>query len=151
MGKLKIVIAAEEKSLCQDLQACLRRNSFEVIPVREMSGIPGVIQRKKPDLVILDSSDGLKRTEQIRRQHKNIPIILITRQSSEARVLAALRAGVNDYFTLPLSHDTFAASVRRLLLNTSELTQETSPAAGRPHTQPMIGRSPVMDQIKTYL
>ncbi len=151
MGKLKIVIAAGEKSLCQNLQACLRRNGFEVIPVREMSGIPGVIQNRKPALVILDSSDDLKITEQIRRQNKNIPIILITRQSSEARVLAALRAGVNDYFTLPFSHDTFAASVRRLLLNTSELTQEILPAAGQYHTQPMIGRSPVMDQIKAYL
>ena len=48
---------------------------------------------------------------QIRKRDKNVPLILITRHSSEARVIATLRAGVSDYFKVLFSHEELVSIV----------------------------------------
>lgn len=77
-----------------------------------------VLQSGIPELVIIGSShehdrDGMKFAAQIRQHNRRIPIILLSRQSSEVRILAALRAGVTDYFKVPFSYDEILASIKQ--------------------------------------
>jgi DNA-binding NtrC family response regulator len=89
--------------------------------------------------------DELKTVEQIRRQDREVPLLLITRNSSEARVIAALRAGVTDYFKWPVSYEELIASVNRNLSYHKRSLSETG------IDQPMIGDSAQMQEIKAYL
>jgi len=104
-----ILIAEDNEILRQDLKGLFIRHGFEVSEAPEGTDILPFFLDRKPDLVIIGSSqnstwDGLKVAEQIRQCDKTVPLILTTRHSSEARVIAALRAGVNDYLKVPLSH-----------------------------------------------
>ncbi len=101
-----ILIAEDNEILRQDLKGLFIRHGFEVIETPDQTHILPFFLDRKPDLVIIGSSRNstwgeLKLAEQNHKRDKTVPLILITRHSSEARVIAALRAGVNDYFKMP--------------------------------------------------
>ena len=54
--------------------------------------------------------------KRIRHWNETFPIILLATQSSEELVIAALRAGVNDYFKYPFSTEELLVSIQHSLL-----------------------------------
>ena len=145
-----ILITEVDKILGQDLKMRLVRHGFEVIEAPKKTGALRFFKNSKPDLVIIGPSrngtgDGLKVAGQIRQWDRKVPLILITWHSSEARVIGAMRAGINDYFKWPFSHEELVASVSRNLsahkTRLSELSMD----------KPMIGDSKPMQEIKAYL
>jgi DNA-binding NtrC family response regulator len=158
MKKPTILITEGDKTLRQNLRAGLLCHGYEVIETSEKTRALRTLQGGAPDLAIIGTSrdgtwDGLKVAEQIRQQDKKLPIVLMSRQGSEARVLAALRVGVNDYFKVPFSHDELVASVKQNLttyLERSTINKKTS-GSNLNHAQPMIGQGLAMLQIKAYL
>lgn len=158
MKKPTILITEGDKALRQNLKGGLLCHGYEVIETSEKTHTLQSLEKGIPDLAIVGSSrdgtwHGLKIAEQIHQRDRKIPIILITRQSSEARVLAALKAGVNDYFKIPFSFEELEASIKRNLTQFSEqpLANNGTSGSNLNHTQPMIGQSLVMRQIKAYL
>lgn len=143
-----ILIAELDEVLCQNLKGCLNSNEIEVVQSSGKINQQQVFNTKKPDLVIIGSthketSDGLDTVSKIRSQHKKIPIILITEHSSEERVIAALRAGVTDYFKWPFSEKEVIASIWRNLSDFGRQA-EAHPktiAAYQDYNPPMIGQS----------
>ena len=145
-----ILIAEADEILRQDLKGRLFRHGFEVIEALDKTVAIRFFQARKPDLVIIYSSednigDGLKTVAQIRRQDREVPLFLITRHSSEALVIEALRAGVNDYFKVPFSYEELVSSINRNLSHHKESLAETS------MNKLMIGESTPMREIKAYL
>ena len=107
MNNPAILIAEEDEILCQDLKGRLFQDGFEVIEALDKISVLRFFQAGKLDLVIIgslgdNSMDGLKTVAQIRRQDREVPLFLIARNSSEAQVIAALKAGVTDYILLLL-------------------------------------------------
>ena len=112
-----VLIAEEEAGLRQDLKGLLFCHGFEVVEVLDTAEVLQFFLDKKPDLVIVGSSrygswDELEVAEQIRQRDRKVPLILITRHSSEAPVIAALRASVSNYFKVPFSHRDDSTGVR---------------------------------------
>jgi DNA-binding NtrC family response regulator len=112
----------------------------------------------QPDLVIVCSyrkapGDKLSIIKKIRKFSKKVPVILITRFSSEPRAVAALRAGANDYFKVPFSSETLVKRVFRLLSDSKFKTSwgNESDSACLISRQLMIGESKCMREIKNYL
>ncbi|GJL65613.1 MAG: acetoacetate metabolism regulatory protein AtoC [Nitrospirales bacterium] len=70
----------------------------------------------QPDLVVIDVSHtraqhGLTLGKEFRQYDQTIPLLLITRESSEDMALAALRTGINDYVKEPFTHEEFSERV----------------------------------------
>jgi len=153
-----ILIAAEDEAICHHLKSRSFSHEFEVIHAKDQADQQHLFQTWKPDLVIIGTNctrkyGGLEIVGKIRRQHKWIPIILMTEHSSEARVIAALRAGVNDYFKWPFSEKELIGSIRRHLSDfyrPPEAYSKTN-AAYQNYNPPMIGQSKPMREIKAYL
>jgi DNA-binding NtrC family response regulator len=158
MNKPTLLISGADGLIQQNLKDKLFRCGFNLVVQGDKNDVLNTYHTTKPDLVIICSSEkisenGLKRARALRHEEKNLPIILITRFSSEARAIAALRAGVTDYFKLPLSNDAVVKSIRALL---SEMEfrglsdgQESERCSVRQHE--MIGESDQMREIKAFL
>ncbi len=155
-----ILIAESDEILCQNLKSRLLPHEFDVIEVPDETGVLKSFQSWKPDLIIIGASKKRNRNElntvkEIRQKDTKIPLILVTRHSSEARILASFRAGVNDYFKISTltSYENLVKSIRRNLRKISH-----QPLAGHKRIAPnlnsspaMIGKSTQMQEIKEYL
>lgn len=158
MQKLTLLIVSLDEILRQDLQQRLVGNGFKVIETACRTEALRIFEKKKPALIIIystrkDPEDELRLVEILRKKDRDIPVILITIHSSEAKVIAALRAGVDDYFKLPFPTDEVLVSVRRLITgdasaSPTETKEEKNPAADNP---PFIGKSRPMGEVKLYL
>jgi DNA-binding NtrC family response regulator len=75
-------------------------------------------ERDRPAVVVLVLREtgapiGLQTVRDLRRADDSLPIILVVPCSSENLAIAALRAGVTDYFRTPLDVADLAAAIRR--------------------------------------
>ena len=130
MKSTAILIAEDDELLRRDLKGRLFQHGFQVIQAPDRTDILQLFLDRKPDLVIIGSSpdnawDELKVAEQIRQRDRKVPLILITRHSSETRVITALRAGVNDYFKIPFSHRDHSTGVRYAVKSGERILRKT--------------------------
>ena len=112
------------------------------------------IGRHQPELVIVHSgteseSRVLSTVGRIRNHHPRIPIFLIASNSSEKLAIGALKAGVADYFKVPLREaDLWASIETRLGLNDNG--QTTGKAAGGIAAR-LVGKSTTMAELQDLL
>jgi DNA-binding NtrC family response regulator len=158
MKKPSIHILGMEEVFQQDLKRKLFQHGFAVFDASDVSDIFNTAQSIMPDLVIICSTkefsgDGLKEIEAFRRRQAKLPIILITKFSSESRAIAALKAGANDYFKLPFSNKAILDSVKRLLSDRSfKHSFESETRAECTITdESFIGKSGPMKDVKSFL
>ena len=72
-----------------------------------------------PDLILLDWNmpimDGLTFVKTYRGAGNTTPIIMVTTESEKAKVVAAIKAGVNNYVVKPFTPDTLEARINDTL------------------------------------
>ena len=149
-----ILVTEGDERLRSGVKLLLGQAGFEVIDVPEKARAFRLFQSRKPDLVIIGSceeleTDDLRTVEYIRKRDDTIPIILITRHSSEVRIINSFRAGITDYFTAPLSSAEFVERVKHILVDASADDSVIFPDFNP--RKDIIGKSPPMREIKTYL
>ena len=153
-----LLIIRNDAQNLQDLKKLLLPKKYAFTEVPQHADIELFFQRENPDLVLIccsrkQATDGLKVVDNIRRKNNRVPIILITKYSSEGRAIAALRAGVTDYFKLPYSEEELLASFERHLSNGNGQPgpmSKTFHMCSHRH-QPLIGDSKSMREIATYI
>ncbi len=158
MRKPRILIVMTDAPSCHALKDQFLQREFEVIDSTELHGVPRLFMDRGPDLVIIGSSrdspgDGLDLARQIRRNHRRVPLILVAAASSEALAIAALRAGINDYFKQPFQLDELMASTYHLLADSprKEFSGGVRPATpGRAEDRLMLGESLAMREVHAY-
>ncbi|MBN1622169.1 MAG: response regulator [Endomicrobiales bacterium] len=80
----KILIADDEQEIIDLLEIALKSANYDVVSVTHGAQIPELIQKEKPDLLILDvllpGIDGYSLQLQFSQQEqtRNIPVIIIT-------------------------------------------------------------------------
>jgi DNA-binding NtrC family response regulator len=123
-----------------------------------VSDIFELFHTNRPDLFIFYSTqytnrDALRDIKKFREIRQNIPVILITKYSSESRAIAAIKAGVNDYLKFPLSFKDLIGSVQRLL-SLSNLPETLKKDDGKTclhNGHQLIGQNKHMKELKTYI
>jgi CheY-like chemotaxis protein len=81
--------------------ACVEQNGETPIYAESGAEALDVMAREEPDVVLTDlkmpEMDGLQLVEQIRNNHRSVPVILMTAYGSEDTAIAALKAGATSY------------------------------------------------------
>jgi DNA-binding response OmpR family regulator len=113
-----ILLIEDDPSLALGLCDTLEFEGFSVHHARTGQDGLGLFRRGKPDCVILDlmlpDTNGYRVCEQIRRDDRIVPILMLTARSQEADKIRGLDAGADDYVTKPFSVGELVARIRAL-------------------------------------
>src|SRR5215813_11119597 len=149
MDKPAILIAVDDEGTRASIAELLRGHGYDVFEAARKSEVMDCVHERGPDLVIVGSSrdetwDALEVAREIRKTDRMLPIILVSGYSTEDLAIAAVKAGITDYFKLPFSFDELTASVSRCLadfalgLRSAALEMSNSDVSAAPR---MIGES----------
>lgn len=73
----------------------------------------------KPDLLIVDwnmpNMDGLTLVRRLRATGNRVPIIMVTTEADKARVVQAIKAGVDNYVVKPFTPDVLNQRIQETL------------------------------------
>ncbi|MBI4419077.1 MAG: response regulator [Ignavibacteriales bacterium] len=118
----RILVAEDQPHIRALIQYKLRNSGYQVVAVEDGEAALKNAIESKPDLILLDVMmplmtgfevlAALKQNEETRQ----IPVLLVTAQSSESEVLKGLEMGADDYVTKPFSPNELAARVKTVLM-----------------------------------
>ncbi len=114
----RILVVDDEPKLLELVRWILERNGFEVIEAQNGREAIEKVQDELPSLVLLDvmmpDMNGFETLREIRKL-SNVPVIMLTVQSSEADKVHGLELGADDYVTKPFSHRELVSRIRAVL------------------------------------
>jgi|SRR5579862_114826 len=112
MKKINVLIVDDSSVMRKIVERSLRQAGIELAEVREASnGAEALLETKKspPDLILSDINmpimDGLEFLKSLAAldSAKGIPVVMITTEGSEARVVEALSVGARGYIRKPFT------------------------------------------------
>jgi DNA-binding response OmpR family regulator len=116
-----ILVVDDERKIVDLARDYLEHAGFLVRTAGDGQAALEVVERHRPDLVVLDLGlpglDGLDVTRRIRRD-SNLPVIMLTARDDELDKLLGLELGADDYLTKPFSPRELVARVRAVLRRT---------------------------------
>jgi DNA-binding response OmpR family regulator len=133
----RILIADDDPILQRLLLHTLKLEGYDVLTARDGNEALEMVNRDRPDLVILDvMMPGLNGFElcQVLRQRPDtvtLPIIMLSGLSDVQEKVSGLRAGADEYLTKPIDLRELTARVDALLKRNRLLRQSAAPRAGR--------------------
>jgi two-component system nitrogen regulation response regulator GlnG len=151
----KLLVVDDEPNLVYSIEKWFRSDTLEVLTAR--SGREGVelVQRVRPDTVILDvrlaDMSGLEVFDQIRQIDPRLPVIIITAYGSTETAIEATKRGALEYLLKPLDFHQLREVVGRAL----ELSRfrhvpavfDGVPAEDADKAEQIVGQSPAMREV----
>ncbi len=121
--KKHILVVDDEPNIREVVELYLRREGFEVEVAGDGAAALAAVERKIPDLIVLDLMlpvlGGLQVTRVLRQGEQSIPIIMLTAKGEEADRIAGLELGADDYLAKPFSPKELVARVKAVLRRAS--------------------------------
>jgi DNA-binding response OmpR family regulator len=148
-SKKRILVVDDEPNIREVVELYLRRDGFEVEVVGDGVAALAAIERKAPDLLVLDLMlpvmGGIQVTRALRQAEQDIPIIMLTAKSDEADRVAGLELGADDYLTKPFSPKELVARVKAVLRRAS--AKPLVDAQAQPLTRGNLTINPTTRQV----
>lgn len=99
---INILLIDDETDYSETMEFWLMANGYHVRSVS--SGKDGLeaIQRERPDIVFLDMQmpgmDGIETLHAIRREYRDLPVIMVTAYATEEKEKEAMSLGASGFF-----------------------------------------------------
>ena len=114
---MKILIVEDDRASQTYLNDTIEAEGHEVNTAENGQAGLIVFDQFKPDLILSDIRmpvmDGLEMLEEIRHQHKDTIIVMITAYGSEEFAIKSLRLGANNYLKKPVRHSDLLPLIRK--------------------------------------
>jgi len=127
-----ILIVEDDPEISRLVADFMRREGFEVACAGDGKAMDAVLQRLRPDILILDlmlpGEDGLSICRRMRATD-SIPILMLTAKSDEIDRVVGLEMGADDYLVKPFGPRELLARVRAILRRANGMP--TRPAVRR--------------------
>ena len=131
----KILVVEDEPDIRKLVQYNLTQERFSVLEAEDGEQALKLLQREKPNLVILDlmlpGLSGMELCKLLRQRSETakLPILMLTAKAGEADRIVGLEMGADDYLAKPFSPREMVARVRAILRRSeSKPATETTPA-----------------------
>lgn len=124
----KILVVDDEASVVEVVRLYLERDGYQVAVAHDGATALNQVDTFEPDLIVLDvmlpEIDGLEILRRLRKQEKEVAIILLTARTQETDRIFGLELGADDYVTKPFSPAELVARVKAVLRRTG-VTEKT--------------------------
>src|SRR3954454_10803353 len=114
-----ILLVDDEPAITENLAPFLRRAGFDVVVAADGVQALDRIRAAAPDLAVLDvllpGMDGRAVLRQVRQEHRQVPIILLTQVGESVERTMALEEGADDYLNKPFDPYELVARIRAVL------------------------------------
>lgn len=118
MSKGKILVADDEVSIRQIVEARLKMTGYEVVTASDGAEAIELIKSENPSLIVLDimmpKIDGLQVCKEVRKNYTT-PIIMLTAKGDVIDRIQALELGADDYVVKPFSPRELEARIKAVL------------------------------------
>jgi two-component system response regulator HydG len=113
----QILIIDDDRSMCEVLEAELRRREFDVSWVTSPQEALARFETQDFGLVVTDMNmadmSGVELCKQLLSRREDMPVIVITAFANMETAIAAIRAGAYDFVTKPFDMDELALTIER--------------------------------------
>jgi DNA-binding response OmpR family regulator len=121
-----IAVIEDEDLIRKSLVMNLELEGFRVITASDGEEGVALVNKEKPDLIIMDvmmpRKDGLQACREIRMAGISTPLILLTARSSEVDKVLGLDLGADDYLAKPFGMLELIARVKAILRRIQRMT-----------------------------
>jgi two-component system, NtrC family, nitrogen regulation response regulator NtrX len=149
-----ILIVDDEADIRDLVAGILNDEGFATRTARDSDSALAEIANRRPNLVFLDiwlqgsKLDGLQLLEQIKRDHADLPVVMISGHGNIETAVAAIKRGAYDFIEKPFKSDRLILVATRAL-ETSRLKREVKELKQlAPTASIMTGRSACMNQLR---
>ena len=113
-----ILVIEDERKISEAVVAGLKAAGYAVIAARSVEDGFFLLHSDKPDMIVLDPGlpgrSGMEMLRQVRSMHINIPILILTANTSLDDRVAALDLGADDFLLKPFSVAELNARLRAI-------------------------------------
>lgn len=114
-----VLIVEDEPKIADFLRRGLTFEGYQVRVAYTGEEALAMVRESPPDLVILDimlpGIDGMEVCRRLRKNHPDLPILMLTARDAIPDRVAGLDAGADDYLVKPFAFDELLARLRALL------------------------------------
>ncbi|MBU3142852.1 response regulator transcription factor [Clostridium sp. CF012] len=116
---MRILIVEDEIDLCDSIAEGLRIDGYAVDTCHDGEAAFDLVTSESYDLLILDLNlpkmDGLDLLTEVRKQSKDIKVLILSARGRVADKVLGLDLGANDYLAKPFHFEELEARIRNLL------------------------------------
>ena len=152
-----ILIVDDETDIRELIGGILEDEGYETRLAGNSDTALAAVEERRPSLVILDiwlqgsRLDGLDVLKQIKENHPDLPVVIISGHGNIETAVAAIKLGAYDYIEKPFKADRLVLVVTRAL-ETSRLKRENEQLRGRAGVETeLVGSSAIMRQLRQNL
>lgn len=128
MGAQRILIIEDQEDLAALYESALKKEGFDTS--KAYTGEEGValFEDEGADAVLLDMTlpemHGLQALQRIRALNTNVPVVVVTGETSDETRKQCERLGVQEYLSKPAAHEEILSALRRALSDPRTTTEE---------------------------
>ncbi len=149
-----ILIVDDEADIRELVAGILDDEGFKSRTARDSDTAFAEISARRPNLIFLDiwiqgsRLDGLQMLEQIKREHPDVPVVMISGHGNIETAVAAIKRGAYDFIEKPFKADRLILVATRALENSRLKREVRELKQHAPSSGTLIGRSPSMNQLR---
>jgi two-component system nitrogen regulation response regulator NtrX len=147
-----ILIVDDEADIRDLVAGILDDEGYKTRTARDSDTAMAEISARRPNLIFLDiwmqgsKLDGLQLLEQIKKDHADVPIVMISGHGNIETAVAAIKRGAYDFIEKPFKADRLVLVATRALEN-SRLKREVRELKQlAPSSGSLVGKSPCMNR-----
>lgn len=114
----KLMVVDVEAEICNFIKSFFEERDFEVVyAYNSLDALP-MVEREKPDVMLLDiklpGMSGLDALPYIKSIHPGTKIVIVTNIDDESKMAEAMAKGAEGYLTKPLLLEDLLETVKRI-------------------------------------
>jgi two-component system nitrogen regulation response regulator GlnG len=143
-------VVDDERSIRWVLEKALSKEGLNVRCFESGESLLSQIKSSTPNAIISDirmqGIDGLELLQQIRKQHPDLPVIIMTAHSDLDSAVSSIQGGAFEYIPKPFEIDETVSIVKRALLHQKDASSQEAANPESAATE-IIGKATAMQEV----